>query len=136
MKPESIDEYTVEAIIKYTELIGENYFNQKKGEGFGKLFPAASLNEKVELILENKPTNIFKILDLPIVSAFLTKHVDTANKILFKKDIALYNSIHIDMDKAKNLFGNSKIDEAFIKNFFEDRSIIKSLIGVDLADFF
>lgn len=40
------------------------------------------------------------------------------------------------MDKAKNLFGNSKIDEAFIKNFFEDRSIIKSLIGVDLADFF
>ena len=94
------------------------------------------MNEKVELILENKPTNIFKILDLPIVSAFLTKHVDTANKILFKKDIALYNSIHIDMDKAKNLFGNSKIDEAFIKNFFEDRSIIKSLIGVDLADFF
>ncbi len=40
------------------------------------------------------------------------------------------------MDKAKDLFGNSKIDEAFIKNFFEDRSIIKSLIGVDLADFF
>ena len=40
------------------------------------------------------------------------------------------------MDKAKNLFGSSKIDGAFIKNFFEDRSIIKSLIGVDLADFF
>ena len=40
------------------------------------------------------------------------------------------------MDKAKNLFGSSKIDGAFIKNFFEDRSIITSLIGVDLADFF
>ena len=40
------------------------------------------------------------------------------------------------MDKAKNLFGSSKIDGAFIKNSFEDRSIIKSLIGVDLADFF
>jgi len=55
------------------------------------LFPAASLNEKVELILENKPTNIFKILDLPIVSSFLTKHIDTVNKILFKKEIALYD---------------------------------------------
>ena len=40
------------------------------------------------------------------------------------------------MDKAKDLFGNSKIDGTFIKNFFEDRSIIKSLIGVDLVDFF
>jgi len=91
LKPESIDEYTVEAINKYTELIGHNYFNHKKGVGFGKLVPADSLNEKVELILENKPTNIFKILDLPIVSSFLTKHVDTANKIFFKKEIALYN---------------------------------------------
>lgn len=91
MKPENIDEYTVEAINKYTELIGENYYNSIKEKGFGDLYPAASLNEKVELILENKPTNIFKILDLPIVSSFLTKHVDTVNKILFKKEIALYD---------------------------------------------
>lgn len=89
MKPENIDEYTVEAVNKYTELIGENYYNSIKEKG--DLYPAASLNEKVELILENKPTNIFKILDLPIVSSFLTKHVDTVNKILFKKEIALYN---------------------------------------------
>lgn len=91
MKPENIDEYTVEAINKYTELIGENYYNSIKEIAFGDLIPAASLNEKVELILENKPTNIFKILDLPIMSSFLTKHVDTVNRILFKKEIALYN---------------------------------------------
>jgi hypothetical protein len=42
----------------------------------------------------------------------------------------------LDLDRAENLFKKSNINEAFIKNFFEDRSIIKSLIGVDLADFF
>jgi len=63
-------------------------------------------------------------------------HVTTLNKILLKDGIALHKELFINVEKAKDLFANSKIDQTFIKNFFEDRSIIKSLIGVDLADFF
>jgi hypothetical protein len=31
LTPEAIEEYTVAAINKYTELLGENYFNYKYG---------------------------------------------------------------------------------------------------------
>ncbi len=97
---------------------------------------ASELDNKRGYDIENKPQDVFKILDLPIMSQFLMNHVTTLNKILLKKGISLHKEMFINVQKAKDLFGSSKIDGAFIKNFFEDRSIITSLIGVDLADFF
>jgi len=51
-----------------------------------------------------RPGNLFQILDLPIVDSFLYKHGDTLNKVLFKKDLALYKEINIDLDAINRAF--------------------------------
>ena len=73
MRKENIDEYTVEAIKKYSEILGTNYYKEKfennlNSENFGSLLRAADLNNKRGYDIENKPQDIFKILDLPIMN--------------------------------------------------------------------
>jgi hypothetical protein len=51
-----------------------------------------------------RPGNLFQILDLPIVDSFLYKHGETLNKVLFKKDLALYKEINIDLDAINKAF--------------------------------
>lgn len=71
LRPESVDEFTIEALNKYTELIGEDYFNYKlgnnlKGEDWERLTPAAENLGGYEPVL--KPGHAFKVLDLPIMN--------------------------------------------------------------------
>jgi hypothetical protein len=51
-----------------------------------------------------KPGNMFQILDLPFVDSFLYKHGDTLNKVLFKKDLALYKEINVDQKLIEKTF--------------------------------
>ena len=53
-----------------------------------------------------KPAYLFQILDLPIVDSFLYKHGETLNKVLFKKDIALYKEINVDQPLIEDTFRN------------------------------
>jgi hypothetical protein len=51
-----------------------------------------------------RPGNLFQILDLPVVDTFLYKHGETLNKVLFRKDLALYKEINIDLDAINSAF--------------------------------
>ena len=59
LRTESIDEYTVEAIKKYTELLGGNYFKQKVVNGAkiknSRMLQADELDNKRGYDIENKP---------------------------------------------------------------------------------
>ena len=59
MRTESIDEYTVEAIKKYTGLLGANYFKEKivNSANFesSRMLRAAELDNKRGYDIENKP---------------------------------------------------------------------------------
>jgi hypothetical protein len=79
-----------------------------------------------------RPGNLFQILDLPIVDSFLYKHGETLNKVLFKKDLALYKEINIDLDAINRAFMEVKDNAEGIKNLFKDGNMIKKLIGVDI----
>jgi hypothetical protein len=79
-----------------------------------------------------RPGNLFQILDLPIVDSFLYKHGETLNKVLFKKDLALYKEINIDLDAINRAFMEVKDNAQGIKNLFKDGNMIKKLIGVDI----
>ena len=92
-RPEAVDEFTIEALNKYTDIIGEKYFDYKlgnnlKGGDWENLTAAA--DNLGGYIPELKPGHVFKVLDLPIINQFLLKHGGTFNKLLFSKDIALY----------------------------------------------
>ena len=112
LTPETIEEYTVAAINKYTDLLGESYFNYKYGDldqsDFVNLKKASSINpHHSNQIISNK--NIFKILDLPRINDFLVKHLETINLVLFRKDIMLYDQIYSDEQQLKDIY-------EFIKN--------------------
>ena len=59
MRTESIDEYTVEAIKKYTELLGANYYKVKVINNGNiensRMLRAAELDNKRGYDIENKP---------------------------------------------------------------------------------
>lgn len=82
-----------------------------------------------------KPAYLFQILDLPIVDSFLYKHGETLNKVLFKKDIALYKEINVDQPLIEDTFRNVKDSAEDIKRLFQDGKVIKKLIGVDIYEF-
>ena len=72
MRTENIDEYTVEAIRKYTKLLGANYYKEKvintANVASSRMLQASELDNKRGYDIENKPQDVFKILDLPIMS--------------------------------------------------------------------
>jgi hypothetical protein len=59
LRTESIDEYTVEAIKKYTGLLGANYFKEKIVNSANiessRMLRAAELDNKRGYDIENKP---------------------------------------------------------------------------------
>jgi hypothetical protein len=97
LTPEPIEEYTVAAINKYTDLLGESYFNYKYGNldesDFANLKKASSIGQDHSNSITSVK-NTFRILDLPIINDFLAKHLETINLILFRKDIMLYEKIY------------------------------------------
>jgi hypothetical protein len=66
LRPEAVDEFTIEALNKYTEIIGEKYFNHKLGNNLEKgnwenLTAAANnLGGYVPVL---KAGHVFKVLD-------------------------------------------------------------------------
>ena len=72
LRTENIDEYTVEAIRKYTKLLGANYYKEKvintANVESSRMLRASELDNKRGYDIENKPQDVFKILDLPIMS--------------------------------------------------------------------
>ena len=65
----------------------------------------AAANQEWRRDTDMRPGNLFQILDLPICDSFLHKHGETLNKVLFKKDLALYKEINIDLDAINSAFG-------------------------------
>ena len=71
LRPEAVDEFTIEALNKYTELIGEKYFDFKLGNNllggdWENLTAAAdNLGGYVPVL---KAGHVFKVLDLPIMN--------------------------------------------------------------------
>jgi hypothetical protein len=59
LRTESIDEYTVEAIKKYTSLLGANYYKEKVKNSANidssRMLRAAELDNKRGYDIENKP---------------------------------------------------------------------------------
>ena len=71
LRPEAVDEYTIEALNKYTEIIGEKYFDYKLGnnlEGGDWENLTAAADNLGGYVPELKPGHVFKYLDSPIVN--------------------------------------------------------------------
>lgn len=107
---------------------------EDRDKGFIGFVPAANAtywNKGDEM----KPGNLFQILDLPIIDSFFYNHGETLNKVLFKKDLALYKEINIDEGLINEAFRKVKDSPEDIKKLFQDGKMIKKLIGVDIYEF-